>query len=177
MLNSDLWLEKICNLSYFESVLNVKVPTMTSDTSSETAYSNSLYKHNDGSYPYPAWHAFDENDNTLWNSADGNQNSVRIQYGFTSAMKLKAVKIVPWNNSNLDCTFDIIASNTGQFNGEEITLSSITVNQNKTKMISINNNNDYLFYGLRCMSKSGNYFISDNNFYYVIIATIQFYGR
>lgn len=85
LLSDSTWLNAICNSIYLESVLNVKVPTMTSATapSGTVTASNNTSDSNFGGRPY---HAFDNNDSTFW--LPSTSTSEYIGYQFTSPMKL-----------------------------------------------------------------------------------------
>lgn len=81
------WCEAIINSTYIDSVLNVKVPTMTSNTTPSGVASAS------GSFDtnYSAWKAFDNNTSTSWQS-----NTVNVPhwigYEFSSNIIIKAFK-------------------------------------------------------------------------------------
>ena len=85
LLSNATWAEAIANSDYFESVLDVKVPTMTSNTtpSGEVIYS-SVYNSS-----YPAWKAFDENTSTNW--AGSSAVNGYIGYDFGTPIKLAKV--------------------------------------------------------------------------------------
>lgn len=84
LLSDTTWCNAICNSTYFESVLNAKVPTMTSDTTPEgECFGKDKY----GSMNY--WSAFDGNDNSAVHTT--NYSSVVdwfIGYRFTSDVKI-----------------------------------------------------------------------------------------
>ncbi len=83
------WLESICNSEYFENVLNVKVPTMTSNTTpSGNASASTTYT------DWYAYRSFDKDNSTYWASNEVNTNSW-IQYKFTSKQKIYKFSIVP----------------------------------------------------------------------------------
>ena len=89
LLADSTWLNAIANSTYFESVLNVKVPTMTSDSapsgvaSASTSYSG-----------YYAYQVFDKNNSTYWVSNSVSTNSW-VQYKFTRNVKIRKFSIVP----------------------------------------------------------------------------------
>lgn len=83
LADSD-WCSAICNSIYFESVLNVKVPVMTSDTTpSGQAVASSI---NDATHP--AYHAFDNDTISYWASAQNVQGTQRVGYVFPSAVTI-----------------------------------------------------------------------------------------
>jgi hypothetical protein len=90
LLADSTWLAAICNSTYFESVLNVKVPTMTSDT---TPSGQVIYTSTSGS-DYP-WRAFDGN----WTSTSGKYCTGAtpgyIGYVFTANTKVYKTLLKP----------------------------------------------------------------------------------
>ena len=81
LLADSTWCTAICNSTYFESVLNVKVPVMTSNTTPEGECFGSPTYASD-----PAWKAFD---GTTSNQAAYSSNSdATIGYGFTDDRKI-----------------------------------------------------------------------------------------
>lgn len=86
LLANSTWLNAICNSTYFESVLNIKVPTMTSNTTpSGEVFANSYEA---GWDPYKAFN----NDQYAWvPQANGNTNYVG--YKFTSKVSVKKATI------------------------------------------------------------------------------------
>ena len=168
LLNNSTWSTAICDSTYYESVLNVKVPTMTSSsTPSGVAYSNSEY-----SNAFAGWKAFNGDDSSYWNSAANSGNGAYVQYKFTSAVKVKKFHIVPLFSVVLYLkSYKIQASNTG-LDGSWVDLYSETLsNAAVDKYVNITNNNSYLYY--RLISTDATY-ISANA---VAIYTLQFYGR
>lgn len=85
LLSNSTWCEAICNSTYFESVLNIKVPTMTSNTTPSGVCSGSS-KYTGRDY----YQAFDGSSATYWYATDSNIPAY-IQYQFTSAVKVKYV--------------------------------------------------------------------------------------
>lgn len=84
LLGNSTWCEAICNSTYFESVLNVKVPVMTSNTTpSGQCFGDSVYA------PVATrdyYRAFDNDINTPWGSENG--ANAYIGYKFTSQKKI-----------------------------------------------------------------------------------------
>lgn len=80
LLADATWRTAICNSTYFESVLNTKVPTMTSLTtpSGEVIYSSEFSQQ-------PAYQAFDKNNLTTWSSA-ANTYPQHIGYKFDNSV-------------------------------------------------------------------------------------------
>ena len=83
LLSDSTWLTAICDSTYFESVLNVKVPTMTSNTTpSGECFGSSQF--NDPDYTY--YGAFNPSNIFGWR-ANGYTNEF-LGYKFTSARKV-----------------------------------------------------------------------------------------
>ena len=165
LLNDSTWLNAICNSIYFESVLNVKVPIMTSNTTpSGECFSSSVY-----SDRY-AWRAFDKT-TTEWHSqADMPQY---VGYKFTNPVRLiKIVLTTP--NVGGPKTSVIKGSNTGDANDWQLIDDFVdcpTANTNYSKVIS--NNSYYLYYELYVTES--NYVVGGHQ--YANISELQFYGR
>ena len=106
LLGNATWKTAICNSAYFESVLNVKVPVMTSDnTPSGECSSSSVY-----SASYPAWKAFDGDDNTFF--IMGSQViGDYIRYKFARAVKLFYAKYHSNIKKRSSITYKIQGSN------------------------------------------------------------------
>lgn len=94
LLSNSTWLNAICNSTYFESVLNVKVPTMTSATtpSGEVIASGSYNTYND----WAPWKTFK-------GLTAGNQTSDCVEYTH-SGTRFVAYKFTSANKSWL-CRF------------------------------------------------------------------------
>lgn len=87
LLNDSTWCTAICNSTYFESVLNYKIPYMTSNTSpsgeiraSSTAYDSHEY------------YAFDNSKSSKWKS--GSQLPKSISYRFPRGESIRAYKFI-----------------------------------------------------------------------------------
>jgi hypothetical protein len=80
LLDDSTWLNAICNSTYFESVLNVKVPVMTSNTTPSGECSAIGYTQQNMAYK-----AFDGSSSSGWIS--NTKGNSWIQYQFTSVVK------------------------------------------------------------------------------------------
>lgn len=168
LLANSTWLNAIGNSTYFENVLNVKVPTMTSDTTPSGVVScSSIY--NPSTHTWDAWKAFDSNDSTRWiAAADG--NSQYIQYQFISAVRVSKYSFTLNNLSNAQAHYDYIyfkASNDGT---TWVILDTIAVSDltNATVNRAVNNSNEYTRYRIEYGKASS----GDDGY-----VSIQFYGR
>lgn len=114
LLENSTWLNAICASTYFESVLNVKIPIMTSNTApSGVASASSVYS--GGSWPYDAYVAFRESYSGWFPSSVTNQ---WLKYKFDNPMMAKATTIygkdgemsnIKVYGSNDDSTYDLIS--------------------------------------------------------------------
>lgn len=106
------WCTAICGSTYFEYVLDVKVPVMTSATTpSGEVTASSVY-----SSSYPAWRAFDQNFTTSgWHPASPYTNEW-VQYEFQTAVKIRRVDVGCWGNTpatTTKFTWQLLGSNDG----------------------------------------------------------------
>ena len=167
LLGDSTWLNAICNSTYFESVLNAKVPVMTSNTtpSGKVTYLRRSGTSTDG------YKAFNENTSNSWRVNSNVLNGSYIIYHFTSQVRVNkvvnnyrtgssaVVKFTDWelygSNDNVSYT-DIGEINA---NGDGANVTNILANSNK-----------YSYYKLVCKSASA----SGTNYGFAIL---QFYGR
>ena len=158
LLDDATWCDAICNSTYFESVLNVKVPTMTSNTTpSGECISSTIY----GSYY--AYYAFDGNDNTT--SAIYNQADTYLGYKFTSAVSVKCVEVVLQSGEDAR-SCKVQGSNDNSVYSD---LNTYTFTDTKTKYPMVNSD-DFLYYRILNTAQVGGATTLG-------ISTIQFYGR
>ena len=166
LLEDSTWRTGICNSTYFESVLNVKVPTMTSNTApSGTCFGSSNYS---GSNYYQA---FDKNTNTIWNSNTASNSN--IGYQFTKKISLyKAVltkrTLSGYDSANFNC--NIKGSNDSGSTWQSLdSFNYKPTVQNLTRIISPSTkyNRYALFFGTD----------SAGTILHPCISELQFYGR
>lgn len=86
VLNSDLWVNAICNSEFFELVITKLIPTMTSNTEpSGIASASSEYTNE------PAWKAFDSNETTSWSCGDNTGAGEYVQFDFEKTVTVKKI--------------------------------------------------------------------------------------
>lgn len=146
------WLTAIANSTYVETVLNVKVPTMTSDTTPSGTCSAD--RTNSGS---AAYRAFDGDASTYWTAGQSVEHYIR--YAFTSAVKCYVAKVTTPAYTQ---TFSI------RGDGTDTLHSSVTQSASTTEVYVLNTNQSYSSYELY-ITASGNGWCT--------IHEIQFYGR
>ena len=170
LLDDSNWFNDIVDSTYFEKVLNVKVPTMTGYTTPYGEVSASSYH---SSY-YP-WKAFDSIDQYRddWETSSTALNEW-IQYKFINSVRI--YKIVFRTRQNYEtyitnCNWILQGSNDGS-NYDDVLEFSTKANNSDFEIFNVENNaNGYLYYRLISKSTTGNY----NNV--VLIQILQFYGR
>lgn len=177
LLADATWLEAICNSEYFESVLNVKVPTMTSNTApsgvasgngrySGGAFFNSFDGHFDYTnkqQPYPPY---------LFDREKYPDNQGYVTYEFTAPMRVNLVKFKsvhgygPSTSNTYQCKgLEILGSNDGINYTAIITIDTSSQEEASIKYSTIMNNVKYTYY--KTFPRSG---------YYAGVR-LQFYGR
>ena len=180
LLADSTWLTAIANSSYIESVLNVEVPLMTSNTTPSGVASCSSYITTDGTNAYKA---FDKN-NPSGNSMDlwaTDTLPAWIAYKFTSSIN---VKVVYFENRDFSSdgnrrikTYKVQASNDDFVSDVHDLTDSITRDNSKnvakgadTVCLADNNDNysSYRLYITERFAEVGNQ---------VGCAILQFYGR
>ena len=87
LLADSTWCTAICGSTYFEYVLDVKVPTMTSNTTPE----GECFASSSGGGTVP-WSAFDGDTSTVWGTA-ASVSTGSIGYKFTSPVAIYKVRI------------------------------------------------------------------------------------
>lgn len=90
LIADSTWCTSICNSTYFESVLNVKVPTMTSNT---TPSGNCFGIDYVSGYEY--YKAFDNSESTLWRSnSTSSESQPYVGYEFTQNVCIKKAMFI-----------------------------------------------------------------------------------
>ena len=161
LLDDATWATAICNSEYFESVLNAKVPVMTSATTPEGEVIGT-FGAVIGGQTYYGWKCFDGSDSTEGiGTATSNQI---IGYMFTSNMCLKKVHLVVDNYRRWNSGAKLQGSNDGVTWVDIHTMDSVVTG---TIDLNISNNTSYLGYRFSNLNASVN----------PSAQTIQFYGR
>lgn len=134
LADSD-WREAICNSSHFESVLNVKTPVMTSNTTPSGVVSAKNY-YGGGS---EAFKAFDGNTSTNWaGSAEGTSTSNNyLQYAFDTKKKIYKADV----NFSVFCT--AVSFRMQGINSGVITDLTDTLNVRNGSLVFSKNINEY----------------------------------
>ena len=164
LLDNDTWLTAICNSTYFEKVLNVKVPTMTSNTTpSGEAVASSQY---DTSYgPYKA---FDGDTSTL--AAPGLNNSICwLGYYFPSNVRVNRTGLK--NRTQGSCRVKKFTLQA--FDGIEWKNISDSIENPTGDALNFFNVSNSIYYNkYRILIAE-----VENSEFWANVATLQFYGR
>lgn len=166
LLANNAWVSAICNSTYFESVLNAKVPVMTSATSPSGEVIVSTFISG-----FDGYKAFDGNTSDSWRVNSAALNGSYITYHFTSPVCVNKVVNQYRTGSGSVVRFtdwELFGSN------DNVTYTDIgEVNANVDQGDAINvlaNGTKYNYYKLVCKSPSA----SGTNYGF---ALLQFYGR
>ena len=170
LLDDNTWLNAICGSTYFESVLNVKVPTMTSNTtpSGECVAS--------GEYPdQPAWHAFDKDNTTTW-AHNATSFPAYVGYHFNNSIKVGKVAITQRTLSSYAGT-----TQTASIQGSNDGVTWVDVTESFTYIVCVASNPQTFEY-VCDTSNSYNYFrlnatANSRPALLPTCAELQFYGR
>ena len=171
LLSDSTWASAICNSTYFESVLNVKVPTMTSDTTpSGQCFASTVYDSR-----YPAYKPFSGVLTTgeQWESSNNHVAGEYIGYDFSAPVKIYKLSYAGGLGANSAAfkNFKLQGSSnktSGYVDIQSFTYTTVTSLQTFLVTNAINSS-AYRYMVLRCI---------DNYGYTGVIANkIQFYGR
>ena len=168
LLSNATWAEAIGKSEYFEEVLNVSVPKMTSNTAPSGEVSAESYYGNS----YEPWRAFDGSLNDGW-GALGDKKDTWIQYKFDTAVKISKASIydrLALSSSNVKKSYKIQGSNDGT-NWTDLALIIVQIGQT-WEDVSFSNANSYIYYRA--------YFVGSESTHaqgYGTGTNIQFYGR
>jgi len=175
LLADNTWLSAICNSEYFELVLNVKVPTMTSNTTPNGSVLFDSVWDNDSTKD--GYKAFDGDNNTwYWPAKTPTAQGATpyyCGYEFTAAHKfyycifnISAIT-APARCSNLEIQADDNNAWVTQY-----TWSGEVSDGQKTLLLSGINTQKLRLYGLRALNTYNN-----TDYYPMIFNNVQFYGR
>ena len=181
LLADSTWLNAIFSSPYFETVLNVKVPTMTSNTSpSGTVIFSSQYSSSDTGIRY-AYFVFNgiSHDNANWDPASGETSSY-IGYGFTSSKNIKIAKGVFFKNNPTPSvvSYKIQGSNDNSTWTDLLSYETLNVSNSSGSgdfIVTLEDNADeYLYYRVYFISSPA---INVYAQYEGGMVELQFYGR
>lgn len=164
LLDNSTWRTSICNSTYFESVLNTKVPTMTSATTpSGTVFCSSEYSND-----YAAWRAFDKiTFNNYWSSGANQISNQYLGYQFIDKVKIYRVDITNAPSQNpKNCKLQYSSDNSSY--SDACTFSNSNTSRAESTAIAENTDN----------VKYWRLFMTDGyGSQYIYLTELQFYGR
>ena len=162
--SNSTWAQAIGNSAYMESVWNVCVPKMTSNTAPSGVASASYVENTRYAY-----HAFDGSTSTAWSSYGGSLPAY-VQYTFTSAVKVYKATIMSNNQSTFYLKdFTIYGSNDSGSTKNTLETVSGHSSTGGSDSYTFTNNNSYTTYGVNVTASN-----KDNCGF---IQELQFYGR
>ena len=167
LADSD-WLNAICNSAYFESVLNVKVPTMTDDTHPSGIVSYDSER--SGNEGFRAFDGVLNSDYNCWASAKTkNTNGIWIQYQFTSPLQIYKFGI-QWASTWTSCSYTLKRSSD---NNTFVDIDSFTDSVSS---------NDWIYHNISDVFTDSCYRVditsqTGSNTYGGNVIEVQFYGR
>lgn len=168
LLSDETWCEAICDSEYFESVLNVKVPVMTSDTEPSGIASCSSTIYQDSYMAYKAFDGTNSDPSDCWHSK--NNVGEWIQYQFINSVCTKRVYIMDRNGGVTGN--EIILVLKGSDDGitfKDIASFSYKSSSNAEHIYDVVDNNSYYsVYRISSGSASGEH---------LMFGKLQFYGR
>lgn len=171
LLDDSTWGQAICDSAYFESVLNAKVPKLTSSTSQNVSSISDLQN-------YPAYQAFDRDITTAWianygqSSAGQTSNEGWIGYQFTEPIKCMFAEFT--GRSDLPVQeYSFKASNDGTTFTEELASGTTLSSQTGVRIPFTNNNSEYAYYRMYLKQKNS----SSGALVIPRVYELQFYGR
>ena len=161
LLSDSTWASAIANSTYFESVLNVKVPVMTSNTTPEgVCFASSEY-----SSAYAAWKAFNGSTTGSWSPTSGSTNQY-IGYQFLTGVCVKRVDITRAVGGNNDNPITLKMSDDGS-TWTSIGTGTLLNNTNLQTFITTSNAQEKAYMAVEFANYTGG----------EGIGIIQFYGR
>ena len=181
LLTNSTWIEAICNSAYLEKVLNALVLPMTSNTEPSGYEASSSSNYDETSLPYKAFDRI-TGSNSEWAASMDSQNNSYLQIKIKNAKVIKLIKIDLDYRASVEYyitgIFDLLASNTGDFNGEEVNLTPnhLTIEKTNSKYSineMINNNAAYQYYRIKTIQ----YNCSFAGYNYAVLNNVQLYGR
>lgn len=163
LLSHNNWLDGIASSEYVDSVLNVKVPIMTSNTTpSGECFASSSYS---GMQPY---YAFDGQSSTKWYS-NTTQSQSFIGYKFSEIKKIVYAKLQEATSSSSDIPDKLIVegSNDGTNYTQIGEFAFGTIPTDNIYKMPFSTFANYQYYRVKCTT----------NIYRFYTTELQFYGR
>lgn len=173
LLANSTWRNAICNSTYFESVLNVKVPTMTGYTTP----SGEAFSSGEEGTRY-AWMPFDGQSLSISNAwLPNHATHSYIGYKFTKDVKIYKVKFKHYTNGGSQTDLNItVQSGANKANWGNIGTGVATVKVNTQSETSFICDGSKKGNSIRLYDAQGVYWFTSGGFAF-IMGEAQFYGR
>ena len=165
LLSNATWADAICNSEYFEEVLNVKVPTMTSNTTPSGEVIKSSENSNN-----PAWNVFNGYDGA-WHTSNKASTFSNIYVGYKFVNPINVRRYVIKSGDKAQTVKYKIQGSNDATTWIDLTAENTVVNDYSVDE-TIDNNSYYLYYRMLITSQK----FTVNKFG-GIVNELQFYGR
>lgn len=166
LLSDSTWRTAICNSTYFESVLNVKIPTMTSNTTPSGVASCT----NSYGAGFEAYKAFDGNDSTAPLSTENASVPWQVAYTFGSQYTPYEIKVLSRSQYNYTSTIKIELQDTSNNWVEIGTINRTSTSGIKTDIFIVTS-------PFKAKAVRARYTAVSNKMYGEYISEMQVYGR
>lgn len=158
LLGDSTWATAICNSTYFESVLTIKVPTMTSNTTPSGVVSGNVATQ---------YYAFDGNDSTR-TQVNSENIYPYVEYEFLQNVSIKKARVYAQGLSkNYSCKIQYKDSSNNWSDLKSLTITTSLSNQIFSFPNNIAKSKNYRVYSTTSKTSGTNLFFN----------SIQFYGR
>ena len=170
LLANSTWLNAIANSTYIESVMNVKVPTMTSNTTpSGVASTNATGS--GGLVAQHADYAFNGQDCALTNDTTTAYMNY-IGYEFSSSKRVLCVKWSTTSSINVGGNYILKGSADGS-SFTDLVSGAFPATKNSVQINSFTSSASYKYYRLYV----DNTYVGSDTYRYTTVKNVQFYGR
>ena len=153
LLDDSTWLTAICNSTYFESVLNVKAPTMTSNTTpSGVCISSGV----DSSYP--EWKSFDGNNSTAsYPSTGTTKDTYYLGYAFPSPVVVNKCRIYGCFSASYYADIAVYGGNSLNELTKLSDVTRLTTTTSIDHYLNFTNSNAYTYYVIKVGDTNATY--------------------
>lgn len=165
LLANATWCTSICNSTFFESVLNIKVPTMTSNTTPSGVASS--YRQTSA---HPSYRAFDNQTNTYYSNGGARVTNDYLQYEFPTKTRVYKV-VITYAAGTSGAGYDIGVVNIRGSDDDAtfVDYSTVDMKLKQIETINISSPSAFKKWRIQCAQNA-----SSN---YLQIGELQFYGR
>lgn len=174
LLGDSTWRTAICNSSYFTSVLNVKVPVMTSAT---TPSGTVTCSNEDTQYNNNGWKVFDGSTvgmQNRWQTEGGYNKNQWVCYQFTKNVKIYKATITNINQSGnpKNCKIQYSTNGTSFSDARSFTATEGSLNTNTTSTAVVSTVGTGKYWRMLIVDTWNSYASQS-----IWVGEMQFYGR